>query len=307
MPKMTVKESILIAASPRKISHALIQFKDWKHWSPWLIAEPQANVIVAPDQQSYRWEGDIVGVGEMAIKEVGEAHIYMDLTFLKPFKSKAKVAFQLLAEGEQTRLTWTMNSRLPFFLFWIKKSIETFVAMDYCRGLLMLKDWIELGTVPSTITVAGIKERSAQKYVGIVRKCSTADIEKYMEKDFEKLITFAHKNLAQQLDGPPFTIYPVWDVVRKKVHYCACQPLTEYPEALPADFCQGQLEASKVHGVEHKGPYRHVANAWAVQMMYKQKKIFRANKKLAPIEIYHNSPTNTPERELISEIQFAVK
>jgi predicted transcriptional regulator YdeE len=128
-----------------------------------------------------------------------------------------------------------------------------------------------------------------------------------MEKDFEKLMTFAHQNLAQQLDGPPFTIYPVWDIVRKKVHYCACQPVTEYPEALPADFCQGQLEASKVHGVEHKGPYRHVANAWAVQMMYKQKKIFRANKKLAPIEIYHNSPTNTPERELISEIQFSVK
>jgi len=90
MPKMTVKESILIAASPRKISHALIQFKDWKHWSPCLIAEPQAKVIVAPDQQSYRWEGNIVGVGEMAIKEVSEAHVYMDLTFLSPLNPRPK-------------------------------------------------------------------------------------------------------------------------------------------------------------------------------------------------------------------------
>ena len=87
----------------------------------------------------------------------------------------------------------------------------------------------------------------------------------------------------------------------------SCSKKKEYPEALPADFTQGQLEASKVHGVKHKGPYRHVANAWAVQIMYKQKKIFRANKKLAPKEIYHNSPKNTPEQELISEIQFAVK
>jgi len=62
--------------------------------------------------------------------------------------------------------------------------------MDYCRGLLMLKDWIELGAVPSSITVAGIKERPAQKYVGIIRKCSTADIEKYMKKDFEKTDDF---------------------------------------------------------------------------------------------------------------------
>lgn len=32
-----------------------------------------------------------------------------------------------------------------------------------------------------------------------------------------------------------------------------------------------------------------------------------SKKEEAPIEIYHNSPTNTPEGELISEIQFAVK
>ena len=307
MPKLYVKESILIEAQPQKIVSVLSDFNSWQYWSPWLIAEPQAKVEVAPDNKYYYWEGAIVGAGQMWIRAESEKAIAIDLEFLKPFKSKAKVAFFLEPEAGKTKLSWTMDSSLPFFLFWMKKAYEVFISMDYCRGLKMLKDWIELGQVPSMIFVNGIKERPAQNYIGIQRDCATETLEKYMSEDFEILMTFSHKNHADKLNGPPFTMYPIWDVVGKKVRYIACQPVSEIPDDLPSNFTSGVLPATQVHAITHTGPYRHVANAWAVQMMYQQKKIFRPNKKTIPLEIYHNSPKNTSELELISEIQLGAK
>ena len=102
-------------------------------------------------------------------------------------------------------------------------------------------------------------------------------------------------------------MYPIWDVVGKKVRYIACQPVSEIPDDLPSNFTSGVLPATQVHAITHTGPYRHVANAWAAQMMYQQKKFFRPNKKTIPLEIYHNSPKNTSELELISEIQLGAK
>ena len=65
----------------------------------------------------------------------------MDLTFLKPCKSQAKVAFYLKEEGASTQVRWTMDSVLPFFLFWMKKSMEAYISQDYGRGLRLLKDF----------------------------------------------------------------------------------------------------------------------------------------------------------------------
>ena len=35
-----------------------------------------------------------------------------------------------------------MRGALPWFLFWMRPAMETFIGMDYERGLKMLKDWL---------------------------------------------------------------------------------------------------------------------------------------------------------------------
>ena len=87
--------------------------------------EPETKVTVRSDAKYYEWEGDRVGSGNMKIiKEVENATVDYDLMFLKPWKSKAKVSFYLKPEGTSTSVTWTMDSSLPFFLFWMKKMTE---------------------------------------------------------------------------------------------------------------------------------------------------------------------------------------
>jgi uncharacterized membrane protein len=173
MPKTHVSKSINIDRSPDEIFKKLNDFNQWPQWSPWLICEPDARVEVAPDAKYYEWEGKRVGSGNMRIiNEQPNGSIDYDLTFLTPWKSTAKVRFALEDTGESTKVTWIMDSSLPFFMFWMKKSMESFIGMDFDRGLNMLKEQVEDGTVNSKLEFIGEGSYPGCQYLGITRTCS---------------------------------------------------------------------------------------------------------------------------------------
>ncbi|MGB0657152.1 MAG: GyrI-like domain-containing protein, partial [Flavobacteriaceae bacterium] len=63
----------------------------------------------------------------------------------------------------------------------------------------------------------------------------------------------------------------------------------------------------QVYSVSHKGPYRHIANAWSAAHMHLRSKQFKPLGKTPPMELYWNSPKDTAELELKSEILFPAK
>ena len=124
MPKVHINRSILIKAAPEKVFESLIDFRQWAVWSPWLILENRPTVEYAEDGLSYRWSGNRIGEGVMRISSKNPSReVTYDLAFVKPYKSKAKIVFNLVVEGQHTAVTWKMNSSLPFFLGWMKKSL----------------------------------------------------------------------------------------------------------------------------------------------------------------------------------------
>ena len=51
--KIHVKESISISAPQEKVQAVITDFHSWQHWSPWLLAEPDAKVEITPDGSRY--------------------------------------------------------------------------------------------------------------------------------------------------------------------------------------------------------------------------------------------------------------
>lgn len=308
MPKMQIERSALINAPIDKVFKIVSDFHTWTDWSPWLVAEPEAKVTVREDGKFYSWEGDIVGAGEMTIaNKVENTSVDIDLMFLKPWKSKAKVSFQMKEEGEGVRLSWDMDSSLPFFLFWMKKMTEAFVGMDNERGLTMLKDYTEQGEVPHTMTVKGIQDFGGATYIGIKRDVAIKEISSAMEEDYTKLMTYVMENHPDKVSGDAFSIYHKWEMVKGQTSYTACVPVSEIPSDLPSGVIAGRVPATKVHVIHGKGPYRFTGNIWSAQMMRQRGKQFKANKGVDPMERYLNSPTNTEENDLETEVLFAVK
>ena len=305
MITMNVNQSIQINASPKKVFAVLNDLHQWEAWSPWVLAEPTAKITVAKDGKYHEWEGEIIGAGNLKIDHEKENElIEMSLHFLKPWKSKAKTTFVLEKKGKGTLLTWKMNSRLPFFLFWMKKQMQTFVGMDYDRGLKLLKDLVETSQTNSTLTFHGKKPFKGTAYIGLKTSCSPQDMAENMERDFTDILKNIVEYCKDLANGDFLTIYHEFDVMKNKVVYTACFPVTKIIKELPERFVTGHIPDLNTYSIRHKGPYRHIANAWAAGMMHERGKKFKPNKKFPPIEVMRNSPKNTPENELVADILF---
>lgn len=308
MPKLDVKKSIVIDASAEKIFSIVSDFNHWTAWSPWLIMDPKAVVNVAPDSKYYDWNGERVGSGNMKVtKEAANEYVDYDLNFIKPFKSHAKVRFELKAlDTNKTEVSWLMDSRLPFFMFFMKKAMTTFIGMDYERGLAMLKDYAQEGEVHSKLDFDGTSEFPGCTYVGIKTNTDIKSIGPAMEKDFDKLwgALTDHKDLVA---GPPVAIYHKWDILKGKAAYTVGVPMKEVPHNLSEELITGQIPATKVYNIKHTGNYGHLGNAWSTMMNLDRGKVFKKNKQIAPFETYLNSPDEVSEKELITTVSFPVK
>lgn len=304
MPKFTVAESIQIDAPLSKVYAIVRDFTQWPRWSPWLICEPGCPVDVADDGRSYSWDGKIVGSGNMAITSESEnQQIEYKLTFLKPWKSVSSVQFAFAESESGTRLTWTMQGSLPFFMFWMKGMMAAVIGMDYQRGLAMLKDYAETGQVPSTLEFPGVQAFKGFAYLGIRTRCTKADIGDKMAADFEKLNTFvAERSIA--ITAEPLSIYHKFDLVKGLVDYTAAIPVASAIDDLPDGLFNSTLPDCKTYSIKHTGPYHHLGNPWSAGMMHSRAKAFKQSKAIHPFESYGNDPKEVAANDLVTTVHF---
>lgn len=306
MPKLYVDRSIKIDAPVADVFSKLNDFNHWQPWSPWLIQEPEAKVTVAEDAKSYSWEGNRIGSGQMEIENEEEnKSIHYDLQFLKPWKSKAKTWFEFAEEDGGTKVTWFMDSSLPFFMFWMKKQMNAFIGMDYERGLNMLKDYVEKGTVPSKVDLKGVQTFNATNYV--VKNTSTTidNMGTDMEKDLADLHAWAQEQGINE--GAPITIYHKWDMVNRRVEYSTGVPVKDLPSDLKSGFSTLSIPEVQTYTVVHTGEYKHLGNGWSTGMNLSQNKVFKSSKNQHPFEVYVSDPSATNPEDIVTEIRFPIK
>lgn len=304
MPKTFVLKSIDINAPKSKVKNIVGNLNNWQAWSPWLICEPEAKVNVADDGKFYTWEGSRVGAGEMQITNESDHTIQYDLTFLKPWKSKAKVEFKFDETGDTTKTEWTMASTLPFFMFWMKTKMEAWIGMDYDRGLKMLKSYTENGHIDSKMEFINFKSFSGCDFIGVKTNTTIDKIDEAMKRDFEALTTYINTN-DLEVNGHSFSQYHKFDFVSKKVFYTAGFPMKELPTKIDNKFIKGHLPAANFNTIRHHGSYDYLGNAWSTNMMMLRNKEFKAVKKYHPLEFYLNDPSTTEPKDLITDVCFA--
>lgn len=307
MPKIHLSRSVQIKAPIEKVYDAVSDFNHWKFWSPWLIQEPEAKVTVADDAKYYEWEGKMVGSGNMNItaEQVNQSVDY-DLTFLKPWKSKAKVRFEIAPQGEDTKATWFMDSSLPFFMFWMKKMMTAFIGMDYERGLALLKDYVEDGEVHSKMERKGYSSYPGCTYIGIQTNCRMQEVGPKMQEDLGRIGSFL-KDKEEMVAGQPFSMYHKWDMVNGRIKYTSAVPVNAVPSDLSDGLFIGEIPQTKVYTIAHTGPYHHLGNAWTTLYTMHRNKLFKLNKKIDPFEVYIDDPHKVAEQALRTEIHFPVK
>lgn len=286
MPKIPISRTQVIASPIEKVFEVLRDIHSCPDWSPWLIADPDFKLDVQNDY--YSWEGAISGSGRMdLVRDEANESITYDLSFVKPWKSQARIHISLAVKGDATEATWTLEHSLSFFLFWKKKSIQAYLEVDYDRGFLMLKNLIETGSVPSHLEFLGREPSPSFVGVGIKRSGSMNGFEQDIETSYKEVKDYYP-------EGQVFSVYYTWDLVRKKVAYFIGVRLDKTPGVIPDGMELINVPGMEVYALRHRGPYSHLSNGWSAGRMHGRAKIFRQSKRFPPFEIYEDENWEEP-------------
>ncbi|MGV6816875.1 MAG: SRPBCC family protein [Thiotrichales bacterium] len=305
MPALHVARSIVIDAPQDKVLAILRDYRQWPVWSPWLIMEPDCPLQYSGTQgepgAAYTWNCAMMGEGKMTLVAVSERKLDMDLVFKRPFKSKARVVFEIEAAGDAQKVTWNMYGSLPFFMFFMTKMMKAWISMDYDRGLKMLKRYVESGSVPSKLDIIGTGEIAPVTYVGIENSApSLAVMGDIMRADFKQLYALFEEK-GWSIEAPPFSLYHHFEMSSTASQFISAIPVKN-PVSVDAPFLCDTLPAAGTFTVKHTGDYEFLGNAWGMAKTAAQHRKIKLRKKPVGMERYLNNPAETKPEDLQTEV-----
>ncbi len=251
------------------------------------------------------WKGKVIGSGKQSIEKIEENQIDFDLQFLAPQKSEAKVSISFQKQAKGTKVTWRMDSSMPWYCFFMIPMVKTWIGMDFDRGLTMLKELAEKGKVNAKTTNEGIKNFEGFSYIGFQRTVSKNSLADIMSKDFERLVNeLVHKRGLSAKHW--VTVYRKFNMRNEEMTYVAAIS-DENLEGIDfgKDTVRGKIETGSVLELKHKGPYRFLGNAWSMGSMFVRYKKYKQTGK--PFEYYWNSPYEVKEEELKTSVYFPIR
>lgn len=321
MPAFTVSRSTQIESDPETVFATVSDFATWQIWSPWLLTDRHAMVVLNGDPKKvgggYSWDGPVVGAGEMEHAELSppsfsEPHGKMlaDLRFTRPWKSQARITVEVnkgkdAERREVTDVCWQMDGSLPFFMFWMKSMMVSVLSMDFDRGLRMLKELIEKGDVSSKTTVEGLTDTDAVDLIGLSGESTLQEIGCAMDA----MITEIKKSMAEAgiaTDGQWLSLYDDMCMKTQRVKF-TCGMIRPGGAKTPPGLLARDIPSFKAMHVSHTGPYEHLGNAWATAYQNMRAQKHAPNSKYPGLEYYLNLPEDTPAAELVTDVYVPVK
>ncbi len=146
-----VQRTASIQAPPEAIFAQIIDLHGWSAWSPYEKKDPDMQRTFSGAASGkgaiYEWAGNSeVGVGRMEITQASApSKITIQLDFIKPFEAHNTAEFTLVAKGDATEVTWTMQGPTPYLakIIHVFFNMDRMVGQDFETGLANLKTLAE--------------------------------------------------------------------------------------------------------------------------------------------------------------------
>lgn len=306
--KYQSQSSIVINAKLDKVRSTVGDFKTWKLWSPWTVIEPDHKFKITGKActvgHSMSWDGEVIGAGNQSMEAAKKNSFEYKLVFLGPWKSTCEARFDFKETKAGTKVTWTLDAKMPFFLFFMTKMMKSWIEMDFQRGLTMLKSILEEGKINAKTTNEGVAPFEGFDYIGIKKTSEMDKMPEEMSACFGELMEF-FKNEGKQAKHW-ITIYPKVDMANKRFTYIAAASAENLADLeLPKHFEKGSIKSQNMLQIKHRGSYLFLGNAWSMGMMVVRGKKLKQNGK--PFEYYWNNPSQVEANKLKTSIFFPLK
>lgn len=147
-----VQRSLRIAAPPPAIVSHIDDFREWAAWSPYEKLDPAMQRTFSGPTKGvgavYEWSGNNkAGAGRMEIIEDRPERVAFKLEFSRPMRASNTSAFDLVPEGGETKVTWSMEGPAAYMMkvMGVFMNMDNMIGRDFEAGLGNLKRLSETG------------------------------------------------------------------------------------------------------------------------------------------------------------------
>ena len=230
----TVERSITINAPASAVYSQIANFENWKNWDPWFKRDTTQvrtyNGTLGDESYSYSWKSDNEKVGNgMMTMDAFEENMSTSNHITMGDEGKTMemdAGFKLEADGEATKVTWNMVSKLGFPWKIMHYMTEKWVGPDYEKGLANLKEYVESNPqVESAIEVEMLTEKGVN-YAVVKETISFNDFDAFFGSAYGAIYEYLGKNGVQPM-GNPSALYYTWDTINKQTEVAAAVPISD--------------------------------------------------------------------------------
>ncbi len=304
--RFRVRRSLEVDAPVEAAFAAVVDFKTWPEWSPWLMHEPDTRIEYSDNFASeggyYTWDGKVVGAGKLthvAIRPNGR--IEQQIDFVRPFKSTNRVNWEFEPADGRTRVTWEMEGEMPFLFRFMTKRMEPMIGRDYDLGLALLNGYLNAEAPHPRLTFAGEEELEDFNYWAIPFSGNLRRLEAARKHDVETLQAAA--------DGPtglPLILYRNLDPLGAQFEAEIAIPIGE---ASPqSNYTRREFHGGRYFKMTLRGDHRFLPLAWYALCSHCRMHRIKRDKSRPDLEIYHDDPAEVGDgNEILTALYVAIR
>jgi len=319
LPKRVhIERSITINRPANMMFELLNGYTHYKEWSPWAERDPQVQFTISGPETGVgarlSWIGDprLVGSGwQEIVASIPYEQIDINLDF--DAQGVADVGFKLVAQGDDTHITWFFKSDLTqgvnvldaFLARYFGLLFDRWVGGDYERGLANLKQYAETLDLSefSQVEIERINVTSQNiLYVTSSSSQEAADVARAMAVAYAEISGFMNA-AGIEMAGQPMAITKAWK--EGGYQFDAAIPVESIPAELTGNINSGLSPAGLAVRAVHHGPYDQIMPSYEKLAAYMSAHGFiQAG---VSWEHYVTDPANTEQQDMITHIYIMLE
>jgi len=273
----SVERTVTIAAPANVVADEMLQYKNFKHWSPWQHLDTNMKTEITGPERTvgtrYFWSGENgAGSGEMIIKSfinsTSEDRKYSTeslgytMHFKEPWESEADGYWRVEDAGNgQSKAVWgfTTHSGFPLNGIMMLMGMEKMLAKDFDKGLNNLKAVAEKNAKEGSAGNFTVTEARFPGYTYATIRATTSMDDDAMMKLFDESYQALGKAAGNRIVGPASCLVYKWDEQTKTADLAPSFPVSGTEEVKGATMVT--VAPSKAYMTVVNGDYKQMEQA----------------------------------------------
>ncbi len=302
---LRVRRSRDIEAPVETVFDAVADLKSWPEWSPWLLHEPETDLVYSEDYRHeggyYRWDGKHTGAGKLTQVSIEPGRrISQQIEFLRPFKSTSQVNWEFEADGARTRVSWEMQGQMPFLFRFMSERMRPLLERDYDLGLALLGGYVNADSPHPELGFAGRQTLDDFGYWSIPCNGNLRQIEAARQSSIDTLMT-----AARGRHGLAFTLYHRFDPMAAGYRAEFAIPVIE--KTPQSNYIRREFAGGNYFQLTLRGGQEFIPLGWhALQSHCRMHKI-KLDPSRPALEIYHDDAAATGSNTNTTTLYLAIR